>query len=274
MWSTARALPGRMLPRRRRGRLRRAEAPAGVVANFARRRKARVVAWNGRGFDLPVRRLRAMIHGLSAATWSQGPSKWDSYAQRYAPDWHCDLMEQISDFGACRNLGLQDVAVAMGLPGKIGGHGSKVTAMAARGEIEQVRAYCGPDWWRTAPAVPGSRCPRRPSVDPCRRHGRRARLAPRRWRRSPRTRPSARAAGWPGSAPSAGPPPPLPPAASRWLRRRSARAGPPRSDGSGRGRQKVMPSLVSFSQLRMVCMCRSSPAVSSAQPHCRRSSTP
>jgi 3'-5' exonuclease len=108
-------------------------------------RKARVVTWNGRGFDLPVLRLRAMVHGLSAASWSQGPGKWDSYAQRYAPDWHCDLMEQISDYGACRNLGLQDVAVAVGLPGKIGGHGSEVAAMAARGEIARVRAYCGPD---------------------------------------------------------------------------------------------------------------------------------
>ena len=69
-------------------------------------RKARVVTWHGKGFDLPVLRLRAMIHDLSAAAWFQGASKWDSYAQRYAQDWHCDLMEQISDYGAYRNLGL------------------------------------------------------------------------------------------------------------------------------------------------------------------------
>ena len=54
-------------------------------------------------------------------------------------------MEQISDYGACRNLGLQDVATAIGLPGKIGGQGSEVAAMVARGEIEQVRAYCEAD---------------------------------------------------------------------------------------------------------------------------------
>jgi 3'-5' exonuclease len=100
-----------------------------------------VVTWNGRGFDLPVLRLRAMVHGLSAAGWFQGTSKWDGYAQRYAADWHCDLMEQLSDHGACRNLGLQDVAVAIGLPGKVGGHGSAVAAMVARGELERVRAY-------------------------------------------------------------------------------------------------------------------------------------
>ena len=111
---------------------------------FARCR-ARVVTWNGKGFDLPVLRLRAMVHGLSAAPWFQGASRWDGYTQRYAPDWHCDLMEQLSDYGACRHLALQDVAVALGLPGKIGGHGAEVAAMVARGETERVRAYCEAD---------------------------------------------------------------------------------------------------------------------------------
>ena len=109
------------------------------------RRRARVVTWNGKNFDLPVLRLRAMIYGISGEAWFKGASKWDSYTQRYAPDWHCDLMEQLSDYGACRNLGLQDVAVALGLPGKIGGHGAEVAAMVEHGEIEQVRAYCEAD---------------------------------------------------------------------------------------------------------------------------------
>ncbi|MFL5334891.1 MAG: 3'-5' exonuclease, partial [Geminicoccaceae bacterium] len=60
--------------------------------------QARVVSWNGRGFDLPVLRLRAMIYGISAAPWFMRGNKWDSYPQRYAPDWHCDLMEQMSDY--------------------------------------------------------------------------------------------------------------------------------------------------------------------------------
>ena len=37
------------------------------------------------------------------------------------------------------------MATAIGLPGKIGGQGSEVAAMVARGEIEQVRAYCEAD---------------------------------------------------------------------------------------------------------------------------------
>src|SRR5262245_18232344 len=51
----------------------------------------RVVTWNGRGFDLPVLRARAMMYGISAKRWYHRETKWDSYIQRFAPDWHCDL---------------------------------------------------------------------------------------------------------------------------------------------------------------------------------------
>ena len=113
----------------------------GYWQRFARQ-NARVVTWNGRGFDLPVLRLRAMMYGVSADAWFTRGTKWDSYTQRYAPDWHCDLMDQLSDYGASTKLGLDEAAVALGLPGKIGGHGSEVASMVDRGEIEQVRAYC------------------------------------------------------------------------------------------------------------------------------------
>ena len=44
----------------------------------------------------------------------------DNYIQRFAPDWHCDLMEQLSDYRACASMSLSDIAFALGLPGKIG----------------------------------------------------------------------------------------------------------------------------------------------------------
>ena len=46
-----------------------------------------MVTWNGKGFDLPVLRARAMVHGISAQSWYQRGTKWDSYMQRFAPDW-------------------------------------------------------------------------------------------------------------------------------------------------------------------------------------------
>lgn len=109
------------------------------------RRRARIVTWNGKGFDLPVLRLRAMMHGIPAEAWFTRGTKWESYTQRYASDWHCDLMEQLADYGASAKLAMEDVALAMGLPGKVGGHGSEVAAMVEQGRIEQVRAYCEAD---------------------------------------------------------------------------------------------------------------------------------
>src|SRR3954468_8694324 len=54
-------------------------------------------------------------------------------------------MEQLSDYRACTAMGLNDMAHALGLPGKIGGHGSEVEGMVKRGEIDKVRAYCESD---------------------------------------------------------------------------------------------------------------------------------
>ena len=65
--------------------------------------------------------------------------------QRFAPDWHCDLMDQLSDYRACASRSLDDIALPVGLPGKIGGHGSEVEAMVRQGEIDNVRAYCEGD---------------------------------------------------------------------------------------------------------------------------------
>jgi predicted PolB exonuclease-like 3'-5' exonuclease len=104
---------------------------------------ARIVTWNGRGFDLPVLRARAMMHGISAKPWySRGVNKWENYTQRFAPDWHCDLMEQLSDYRACNSMKLEEMAAAVGLPGKMGVDGAGVAAMVNRGEMDAVRAYC------------------------------------------------------------------------------------------------------------------------------------
>ena len=105
---------------------------------------ARVVTWNGKAFDLPVLRVRSMMYGISAGPWFTRGSRWENYTQRYAPDWHCDLMEQLSDYRSCGSMSLSDIAQAVGLPGKIGGHGSEVESMMKGGRVEEVRAYC--DW--------------------------------------------------------------------------------------------------------------------------------
>lgn len=110
------------------------------------KRCPRVVTWNGRGFDLPVLRLRAMVHGISAGAWHKaGDGRFSGYSHRYSTDWHCDLADVLADHGAARMIGLDDMARAMGLPGKIGGHGSEVADMVRAGQIGRVRDYCEGD---------------------------------------------------------------------------------------------------------------------------------
>lgn len=112
---------------------------------FFSRRPSRLVTWNGRSFDLPVLVQRTMVHGLTARGYFEAASRFDSYTYRYAADRHCDLMDVLADHGASTKLALDEAAVAVGLPGKIGGHGSGVEAMVEAGEIDRVRAYCEGD---------------------------------------------------------------------------------------------------------------------------------
>ncbi len=109
---------------------------------FFSRRPTRIVTWNGRSFDVPVLLQRSMVHGLTAAGWYTTGSRYEGYTHRFSDSYHCDLMDVIADRGACPKLSLDEGASALGLPGKLGGHGSEVEAMVARGEIEQVRRYC------------------------------------------------------------------------------------------------------------------------------------
>lgn len=60
----------------------------------------RLVSYNGRGFDLPVLRHRAMVHGITAHAYHDTTNKWENYSSRYAQDFHCDLQEALTDFGA------------------------------------------------------------------------------------------------------------------------------------------------------------------------------
>lgn len=51
-------------------------------------------------------------------------------------------MDQFADYGATRPIGLDIAAKALGLPGKLVGHGAEVAEMYARGDIKTIRAYC------------------------------------------------------------------------------------------------------------------------------------
>ena len=110
--------------------------------NFFDRREPLLVTWNGRGYDLPVLRQRALIKGVPTPRWFRSGNRYENYWYRYSTNWHCDLMDQLSDYGACVKTSMDLFAKAMGLPGKIGGDGGEVEAMFEAGEIERIAAYC------------------------------------------------------------------------------------------------------------------------------------
>jgi predicted PolB exonuclease-like 3'-5' exonuclease len=112
---------------------------------YFERLRPRLVSFNGRGFDLPVLKYRAMVHGISAPWLHQAGDKWNSYNSRYSADWHCDLMDQLSDYGASARVKLNEVCSVLGLPGKFGVDGSKVAEMIDAGEVDAVREYCETD---------------------------------------------------------------------------------------------------------------------------------
>jgi len=105
----------------------------------------RLVSFNGRTFDMPVLKYRGMVHGVSAPRLYGAGDKWNSYTQRYSLDWHCDLLETLSDFGASARVRLNEVCSALGFPGKFGVDGGKVAEMYDAGKVKEIRDYCETD---------------------------------------------------------------------------------------------------------------------------------
>ncbi|MGU3422629.1 3'-5' exonuclease [Methylobacterium sp. D54C] len=115
----------------------------GFWAHFERHR-FQVVTWNGRAFDMQVLLQRAMLHGIATPAWHARGQGRMSYGQRYA-DWHVDLMDVISGYGASARLGLDETCAALGLPGKPGTSGADVADLVAAGDLGRVRNYCESD---------------------------------------------------------------------------------------------------------------------------------
>lgn len=109
------------------------------------KKRARLISFNGRHFDMAVLRYRAMVHGIAAPWLYQSGDKWNNYTSRYSEDWHCDLADVLSDFGASVKLRLNEICAALSFPGKLGVDGSAVTELYDTGKIAAIRDYCETD---------------------------------------------------------------------------------------------------------------------------------
>lgn len=100
----------------------------------------RLVTFNGNGFDLPVLRYRAMLHRIPAPGLHARP-----YFNRYSND-ALDLFDVLASFGSGSKMKLDELSRFLGLAGKPDGiEGSKVEAMVAAGQIDEVARYCETD---------------------------------------------------------------------------------------------------------------------------------
>ena len=108
-----------------------------------------LVSWNGSGFDLPVLHYRALKHGIQAPRyWEMGESdrefKFNNYLSRF--HWrHIDLMDVLAGFQMRGRASLDQMAVMLGFPGKLGMSGGKVWQCWLDGGIDDIRDYCETD---------------------------------------------------------------------------------------------------------------------------------
>lgn len=108
-----------------------------------------LISWNGSGFDLPVLHYRALKHGIQAPRyWETGDGdrdfRFNNYLSRF--HWrHLDLMDVLSAFQPRAAAKLDQIAVLLGFPGKLGMSGDKVWECWLRGGVEEIRNYCETD---------------------------------------------------------------------------------------------------------------------------------
>jgi predicted PolB exonuclease-like 3'-5' exonuclease len=98
--------------------------------------KAKLVTFNGRGFDLPLLELAAFRYGCCATAYFQNSRN------RYNGN-HLDLLDWLTNFGASRMAGgLNLLSKILGKPGKMGVSGDKVYAMYLEGMKQAINDYC------------------------------------------------------------------------------------------------------------------------------------
>jgi predicted PolB exonuclease-like 3'-5' exonuclease len=99
------------------------------------RYQAKIVTFNGRGFDMPLLELAAFRYGFS------GRDYFLNSRNRF--NGHLDLLDWLTNFGAARLAGGLDLLAKMiGKPGKMDVAGDQVYRMWQEGRLAQINDYC------------------------------------------------------------------------------------------------------------------------------------
>jgi predicted PolB exonuclease-like 3'-5' exonuclease len=108
------------------------------VAHYNR---AKLVTFNGRGFDLPLMELAAFDHGCPARDYFQ------TSRNRFG-GMHIDLMDWMSNYGACRlagGLSMMAQRATGGAPagcGKLDVTGEQVYSLYRESKLQEINDYC------------------------------------------------------------------------------------------------------------------------------------
>jgi predicted PolB exonuclease-like 3'-5' exonuclease len=97
--------------------------------------KAKLVTFNGRGFDLPLLELAAFRYGCCAGEYF--------YNSRNRYNGHLDLLDWLTNYGGCRLAGGLDLlSKLLGKPGKMEMAGDQVYALHQAGKSQEINDYC------------------------------------------------------------------------------------------------------------------------------------
>ncbi len=119
---------------------------------YINKKNPRLVSFNGRNFDLPAIMLRAMRYNIDAFGYfeidnaSANKNKWDNYRTRYTENFHIDLLDSITLFGAARGARLDVICKMLKIPGKFDVSGDDVYRLFYESNnTKTIDEYCQSD---------------------------------------------------------------------------------------------------------------------------------
>ncbi len=125
-----------------------------ILSEFLRylnKNNPKLVSFNGRNFDLPAIMIRALKYNLNAESYFESDNakhnknKWENYRARYSENFHIDLLDALSSFGAARGIKLDVVCKMAGIVGKFDTSGDDVYKLYFAGEFRKIDEYCQSD---------------------------------------------------------------------------------------------------------------------------------
>lgn len=114
--------------------------------DYGRKIRPKIISFNGRTFDIPVLKYRAMKYDISCDWFFKDGDKWNNYnSGKYSIDMHCDLLDVFSDFGSSAKIKMAEACALFNIPCKIDVDGSQVSELYDKNDFESIRGYCETD---------------------------------------------------------------------------------------------------------------------------------